>query len=72
MIVVFLINRMLARGIDYQTPFQMLSQFHSIPFALNLCPKFLVVYIMLIYILTKGISLILVLLNVYFLVTLIP
>lgn len=39
MIAVFLINRMPARVIDYQTPLRMLSQFHSIPSALNICPK---------------------------------
>lgn len=36
---VFLINRMPARIIDFQTPLKMLSQFHSIPSVLNLCPK---------------------------------
>ena len=36
---VFLINRMLADAINYQTPLRMLSQFHFIHFALNLCPK---------------------------------
>ena len=37
MIVVFLINRMFVRVINYQTPLRMLSQFHSIPSVLNLC-----------------------------------
>ena len=39
MIVVFLINRMPARIIDYQNPLRMLSQFHPIPSTLNLYPK---------------------------------
>ena len=39
MIDVFLINRMPAHVIDYQTPLRILSQFHSIPFVLNLCLK---------------------------------
>ena len=39
MTVVFLINRMSTHAIDYQTPLQMLSRFHSIPSTLNLCPK---------------------------------
>ena len=37
MTVVFLINRMPARVIDYQTPLRMLSRFHSIPYVLNPC-----------------------------------
>lgn len=36
---VFLINRMPARIIGYQTPLRMLSLLHPIPSALNLCPK---------------------------------
>ena len=36
---VFLINRMSTHVIDYQTPLRILSQFHSIPFVLNLCLK---------------------------------
>jgi transposase InsO family protein len=39
MTATFLINRMPARAIDYQTPFRMLSQFYSIPSALNICPR---------------------------------
>ena len=39
MTVVFLINRMSALVIDYQTPLRMLSRFHSIPSVLNLCPR---------------------------------
>ena len=39
MIAVFLINRMSAHVIDYQTPLRMLSRFHSISSVLNLCPK---------------------------------
>ena len=39
MTVVFLINRMPALVIDYQTPLRMLSRFHSIPYVLNLCPR---------------------------------
>lgn len=37
MTVAFLINRMLARSIDYQTSMRKLSHFHSIPSTLNLC-----------------------------------
>ena len=36
MTIVFLINQMHALVIDYQTPLQMLSRFHSIPSVLNL------------------------------------
>ena len=36
---IFLINKMAARIIDYQTPLRMLSHFRTIPSALNLCPK---------------------------------
>ena len=39
MTFVFLINRIPARVIDYQTPLRMLSQFHFIPYILNLCPR---------------------------------
>ncbi|RVW27693.1 hypothetical protein CK203_106718 [Vitis vinifera] len=39
MSIVFLINRMPACAIDYQTPLQMLSQFHFIRSTLNICPK---------------------------------
>ncbi|XP_071901935.1 retrovirus-related Pol polyprotein from transposon RE1 isoform X4 [Coffea arabica] len=39
MAAVFLINRMSAKVIDFQTPLRMLSKFHSIPSALNICPK---------------------------------
>ena len=39
MTTVFLINRMTACVIDYQTPLRMLSRFHSIPYVLNLCPR---------------------------------
>ena len=39
MAAVFLINRMPAKVIDFQTPLRMLSKFHSIPSALNICPK---------------------------------
>ena len=39
MTVVFLINRMPAHVLDYQTPLRILSWFHSIPFVLNLCPR---------------------------------
>ena len=39
MTIVFLINRMPARSINYQTPLRMLSWFHSIPSLLNLCPR---------------------------------
>ena len=37
--IVFLINRMLARAIDYQTPLRKLSLFHYIPYTLNPYPK---------------------------------
>lgn len=40
MTVAFLINRMLTRVIDYQTPLRTLSRFHSIPSASNLYLKF--------------------------------
>ena len=39
MTAVYLINRMPTRVIDYQTPLRMLSRFHHIPSALNICPK---------------------------------
>ena len=39
MTVVFLINQMFARAIDYQTPLRILSQFHYTPSAMNLCSK---------------------------------
>ncbi|XP_071933922.1 uncharacterized protein [Coffea arabica] len=39
MAAVFLINRMPAKVIDFQTPLRMLSKFYSIPSALNICPK---------------------------------
>ena len=39
MAVVFFINRMVACIIGYQILLRMLSHFHTILFALNLCPK---------------------------------
>lgn len=36
---VFLINRMPARILDFQTPLRMVSKFHSIPSTLNICFK---------------------------------
>lgn len=39
MTVAFLINKMPTRMLDYQTPINVLSHFHSIPSLLNLPPK---------------------------------
>ena len=39
MTTISLINSMPVCAIDYQTLLRMLSQFHYIPSALNLCPK---------------------------------